>query len=82
MNTNYRTFGLSAFVMLAVLGTGWALEKASDGSRTQGTAAVSRPAKASDPVTTPAPREPSDVRPAYTHSSPEFDRADLILSQG
>jgi hypothetical protein len=82
MNRNWRTIGLSAFVMLAVLGTGWALENTSSGSRTQGTAAVSGPAKASDPVTTPATREPSDVRPAATDSSPEYDRSDLILSQG
>src|SRR5438876_11155575 len=53
MNRTWRTIGVSAFVMLAVLGTGWALEKASSGSRTQGTAAVSGPVKTSDRVTTP-----------------------------
>ena len=82
MNRTWRTIGVSAFVTLAVLGTGWALEKASSGSRTQGTAAISGPAKTSDPVTTPATREPSDVRPAATNSSPEYDRSDLTLSQG
>ena len=82
MNRNWRTIGFSGFVMLAMLGTGWAVEKASSGSRTQGSAAASGPAKASEPVTTPGTREPSDVRPAATDSSPEYDRSDLILSQG
>ena len=81
MNRTWRAIGVSAFVMLAVLGTGWAVEKASSGSRTQGTAAVSGLAKTSDPVTTPATREPSYVR-STTESSPEYDRSDLILSQG
>jgi hypothetical protein len=82
MNRTRRTIGLSAFVMLVVLGTGWALEKASSNSHKQGGAAVSEPAKASDAVTTPLAREPLDVQPAATDSSPEYDRSDLILSQG
>jgi hypothetical protein len=82
MNGTRRTIGLSAFVMLVVLGTGWALEKASSYSHTQSGAAVSKPAKASDAVTAPVSREPFDVQPAATHSSPEYDRSDLILSQG
>ena len=52
MNRTRRTIGLSAFVMLAVLGTGWALEKASSNSRTKDGAAVSEPAKASDAIPT------------------------------
>ncbi|PYN45813.1 MAG: hypothetical protein DME00_21110 [Candidatus Rokuibacteriota bacterium] len=80
MNRTRRTIGLSAFVMLAVLGTGWALEKASSNSRTKDGAAVSEPAKASDAI--PSSREPLDVQPAATGASPEYDRSDLILSQG
>src|SRR5438094_4462050 len=80
MNRTRRTIGLSAFVMLAVLGTGWALEKASSNSRTKDGAAVSEPAKASDAI--PTSREPLDVQPAATGASPEYDRSDLILSQG
>jgi len=82
MNRTWRTIGLSAFVMLVVLGTGWALEKPSSSSRTQGGAAVSDPAKESDAVPTTPSREPSQVHPAATGSSPEYDRSDLILSQG
>jgi len=82
MDRTRRTIGLSAFVMLVVLGAGWALEKASSNSHTQSGAAVSEPAKASEVVTTPVSREPLDVQPAATHSSPAYDRSDLILSQG
>jgi hypothetical protein len=81
-NRTRRTIGLSALVILIVLGTGWALEKASSNSHRQGGAAVSEPAKASDAVTTPVSREPLDVRPAATDSSQEYDRSDLLLSQG
>jgi len=79
-NRTRWTIGLSAFVVLVVLGTGWAIEKASSNSHRQGGAAVSEPAKASDAETTPLSREPLDVQPAATDS--EYDRSDLILSQG
>lgn len=82
MNRTRRTIGLSAFVILVVLGTGWALEKTHGNSQRQGGAVVSEPAKASDAVTTPLSREPLDVQPAATDSSPAYDRSDLILSQG
>jgi hypothetical protein len=82
MNRTRRTIGVSAFVVLAVLGTGWALEKASSSSHRQGGAPVSEPASASDAVTTPLSREPLDVQPAAPNSSQEYDRSDLILSQG
>ena len=32
--------------------------------------------------TTPLSREPLDMQPAATDSNPEYDRSDLILSQG
>jgi ABC-type oligopeptide transport system substrate-binding subunit len=74
MNRTRRTIGLSVFVMLVVLGTGWALErKASSNSHRQGGAEVTEPAKSS---------EPSDVKPAATDSNQEYDRSDLLLSQG
>ena len=81
MSKTRRTIGLSAFVILAVLGTGWALEKTASTSRTHGGAAVGEPAKASDAVTSPVSGEP-DERPAATDSNQEYDRSDLILSQG
>lgn len=78
--TTRRTIGISALVMLVVLGTGWALERAASSPHTQGGAAVSEPAKGRDALTTPAP-EPFDVQPAATDSQ-EYDRSDLLLSQG
>jgi hypothetical protein len=79
MNRTRRTIGLSAFVMLVVLGTGWAVERA---SHTPGAAAVSEPAMARDAVAAPVSREPMDVQPVATDSSQEYDRSDLLLSQG
>ncbi len=74
MNRTRRTIGLSILVMLVVLGTGWALEKkASSNSQRRGGAVVTEPAKAN---------EPSDVKPAATDSDQEYDRSDLLLSQG
>ena len=82
MNRTRRTIGVSAFAMLVVLSTGWALEKASSNSHRQGGAAVSEPADAGDAAPTPLSREPLDVQPASTDSTQEYDRSDLILSQG
>ena len=78
MSRTRRTIGLSVFVMLVVLGTGWALEKkASSSSQKQGGAAVTEPAKASEPSD-----ESPEVKPAATDSNQEYDRSDLLLSQG
>jgi len=82
MNRTRRMIGLSVFVSLAVLGTGWALEKATSTSHRQGGAAVSEPAKARDAGATPLSHEPLNVQPAATDSSQEYDRSDLLLSQG
>jgi len=82
MNRTRRTIGVSAFAMLVVLSTGWALEKASSNSHRQGGAAVGEPADAGDAAPTPLSREPLDVQPASTDSTQEYDRSDLILSQG
>lgn len=82
MSKTRRTIVLSAFVILAVLGTGWALEKAASTARTHGGGAVSEPAKASDAVITPVSGEPLDAQPPATDSNQEYDRSDLILSQG
>jgi hypothetical protein len=79
MNRTRRVIGLSAFVMPAVLGTDWALEKAYSNSHRLGGAVVSEPAKASDAVATPPSHGPVDV-PAATEQ--EYDRSDLLLSQG
>jgi hypothetical protein len=63
MNKTRRTIGLSALVILMVLGTGWALEKAASNAHRQGGAAVSEPAKANDAVTAPSSQEPKDEQP-------------------
>lgn len=86
MNKTRRIIGVGAFIMLAVLGAGWALEKASSSSRTHGGAAVVEPTKTGDAVTAPLTRTPQDESAggaaATIDSSPEYDRSDLILSQG
>jgi hypothetical protein len=82
MTRTQRTIGIGAFVMLGVLGTGWALEKASSTCRAQRGAAVSEPAKASDTAPAPVPRERREPQPSATGSSQESDRSDLLLSQG
>lgn len=80
MNKTRRMIGLSALVILVVLGTGWALAKASGSHPPRG--AVSEPAKPSDAVTTPSSLELRDTQPAATESSQEYDRSDLLLIQG
>jgi hypothetical protein len=86
MNRTRRTIGITAFIMLAALGTGWALEKALSHSHPGGRPALVEPAKTSDILTAPVMGGPADTgdvgQPATTDSSPEYDRSDLILSQG
>ena len=77
MNTT-RVIGLSALAVLVVLGTGWAIEKS---SHAQSRAPLSAPAKAADTVTTPDTRE-LEILPAAVDSDQEYDRSDLLLSQG
>ena len=86
MNRTRRTIGVSAFIMLTVLGTGWVLERAFSNPHRPGGTAVTEPTKTSDPVNAPLTHERSDEsvggQPATTGWSPEYDRSDLILSQG
>lgn len=79
MTRTQRTIGISAFVMLAVLGTGWALEK---GYNTQRGVAADEPAMEIDPINAPDSSQPMDEQPAANDASQEYDRSDLILSQG
>ena len=81
MNRTRRTIGISAFVILAVLGTSWALEKGySNSSHARGTA-INEPAS-NDADSASQASEPMYEPAAATDSSPEYDRSDLILSQG
>jgi hypothetical protein len=75
MNKTRWMIALGVLVTLVVLGTDLALEKAFS------KAAVREPAKTSDAVATPVNLEPVDM-PAATDSSQEYDRSDLLLSQG
>ena len=82
MNKTRWTIGLSALVILIVLGTGWALEK---GSQQRSPARRGRSQRAREGerrVTAPSSQEPKDEQPAATDASQEYDRSDLILSQG
>jgi len=79
MTRTQRTIGISAFVMLAVLGTGWALEK---GYGTQRGVASDEPSAQTDPINAPDSIQPADEQPAAGGASQEYDRSDLLLSQG
>jgi hypothetical protein len=71
INRTRRAIGLSAFLILVAMGTGWALAKTS-----------SVPAGIPPAVTEPErddTRRP-DIRPAATDS--EYDRSDLLLIFG
>jgi hypothetical protein len=86
MNITRRAIGIGVVVVLGVLGTGWALEKAASGSRTHdGGAAIER-TRIGDPDGAPrtgATPDDAVVRPAPTNDSiQEYDRSDLILIQG
>ena len=85
MTRTRRTIGIGAFIVLAALGTGWALEKASSNSQARSGAALD-PTRANDAETAPITRDPADPsvgsRPVTTDSTPEYDRSDLLLSQG
>ncbi len=74
MNRTRRAIGV-AFILLAVLGTAWALEHRGAGLRTEHEA----PRDAGTP-TTVAPQESGAGRVIDAH--PEYDRSDLLLTQG
>jgi len=79
MTRTQRTIGIGAFVMLAVLGTGWALEK---GYSSQRGVASDEPSAQTDPINAPDSIQPADEQPAAGGASQEYDRSDLLLSQG
>ena len=73
MSKTRRMIGLGVLVILAVvLGTGWAVERASHPQRGVD---ISSPAQPTDSASASVP----DERPAATE---EYDRSDLLLSQG
>jgi hypothetical protein len=72
MDWTRRTIGLVLFIIFAVAGSGWALDKAFSKAHARGPAPVVEPAS--------APLTPAD-KPAATNDV-EYDRSDLILSQG
>jgi hypothetical protein len=71
INRTRRAIGLSAFLILVAMGTGWALTKAS-GVPTSIPPASTEPARDDS-------RRPG-IQPAATDS--EYDRSDLLLSLG
>ena len=86
LNMTRRAVGIGAVIVLAVLGTGWALEKAASSSRTHGGAGVIERTRTGDTDGAPrtgAPPNAAAVRPTPTTVSiQEHDRSDLILVQG
>jgi len=89
MNRTQRTtVAIGALIMLTVLGSGWALERAAKYAHSHGRdggAVVTTPTSAIDTVT-PEVTGPSDGayggQPSPSGFSLEYDRSDLILSQG
>jgi len=77
MSKSRRAIGIGTLILLGALGTGWTLEKAPNHRRPQGDPAVSDSPKAIAPVSVPesAPAPAPD-------SSEQYDRSDLLLSQG
>lgn len=73
--TTRRKMGVSAFVALAVLGTGWVVERASSNAQ-MGGAVISESVSASEAAIVPV------FQPPVTNSSEQYDRSDLLLSQG
>lgn len=86
MSMTRRAVGIGVVVVLAVLGTGWALEKAASNSRAHGGGAAIERTRESGPDSSPRAGDPQGdaaVRPAPTSDSiQEYDRSDLILIQG
>ena len=74
MDWSRRMIALVLFIIFAVVGSGWALEKAFSKPQARSGAPVVEPAGA------PLTREPSD-KPAATNDV-EYDRSDLVLTQG
>jgi hypothetical protein len=74
MNGTRRAIGV-AFFLLAVLGTAWALEHRGTGPSANGGA----PRDLSTP-TTLTPPESGATR--VINAQPEYDRSDLLLTQG
>jgi hypothetical protein len=80
VNRARRRVGLRVLVVFLALGTGWLLERAIRGPHALGGAPIGEP-RSNGGAATGAPAPPSGgVRPASTE--PEYDRSDLILSQG
>ena len=75
MNRTRRAIGVGAFITLAVLGTAWALEHRTSALRTEG--------GATHDVGTPATLAPPESGASRViDAQPEYDRSDLLLSQG
>ena len=77
MSKTQRAIAIGTVILLAALGTGWTLEKGPSHRRAGGAAAVS-----DSPTTiSPAASTPESTPPAPIPSE-EYDRSDLLLSQG
>ncbi len=81
MNRTRWMVALGVLLALVVLGTDLVLEKAFSSYQPQGGAAVGEPVSGSDAAAAPLNLEPVDM-PAAAGSGQEYDRSDLLLSQG
>jgi len=79
MSMTRRTIGVGAFILLAVIGTGWAVDRAANNTQARSGVSVEAMTQTS-PVKT-STDESAGARPGVD-TSPEYDRSDLLLSQG
>jgi hypothetical protein len=84
MNGIRRAIGVGVLITLGVLSTGWALERVSGSATVQPGAAVTDSTTVTNvaPVTRPSSDGAVGLQPVPTDSGWEYDRSDLILSQG
>jgi hypothetical protein len=78
MNKTQRAIAIGILVLLAALGTGWTLARAPSHRPAQG----GPPASDSTTTIAPVPAVPESAPAAAPASSEEYDRSDLLLSQG
>ena len=76
MSKTQRAIAIGTVILLAALGTGWTLEKGPSHRREGGVPAVS-----DSPTIPPASAAPASTPPTPAPSE-EYDRSDLLLSQG
>ena len=82
MKGTRRAIGIGSVVLFAALGTGLALGTPFGHTSTPGVAIVPASPKATETVIAPVSSAPERTQTGAADSSQEYDRSDLLLSQG